>query len=148
MEKQTDDEVAVSMVTQAKRRFPRLNACSFDKGFHSPNNQAELKNHLELVALPRKGKLSQQAQAVEQSPQFTQARRGHSAVESAINGLEVHGLDICPDHGIDGFKRYVAPAVVARNIHRIGDILWAREQEREQRRIRASGREPPYKKTA
>jgi hypothetical protein len=29
-------------------------------------------------------------------------------VESAINALEAHGLDICRDHGIDAFKRYVA----------------------------------------
>jgi len=50
-------------------------------------------------------------------------------VESAINGLEVHGLDVCPDHGITGFKRYVALAVVARNIHRIGAILWQKDQE-------------------
>jgi len=44
-------------------------------------------------------------------------RHQHSAVESAINALEQHGLDQCPDHGITGFKRYVALAVLARNIH-------------------------------
>ena len=148
MEKQSDDQVTVSMVTEAKARFPHLNACSFDKGFHSQENQRVLPAHLELVALPRKGKLSQQAQALEQSAEFVKARRAHSAVESAINGLEVHGLDMCPDHGIDGFKRYVALAVVARNIHRIGDILWAREQERVQRRPRLAGRAPPLKKAA
>ena len=148
MEKKTDDQVTVSMVTEAKKRFPKLNACSFDKGFHSQENQSALLPHLELVALPRKGKLSQQAREIEQSPDFIKARRAHSAVESAINGLEVHGLDMCPDHGIDGFKRYVALAVVARNIHRIGDILWKREQERAQRRARSSGRAPPYKKAA
>ena len=148
MEKKSDDQVTVPMVTEAKARFPNLNACSFDKGFHSQENQRVLPAHLELVALPRKGKLSQQAQAVEQSVEFVKARRAHSAVESAINGLEVHGLDVCPDHGIDGFKRYVALAVVARNIHRIGDILWAREQEQERRRTRLTGHAPPYKKAA
>jgi len=69
-----------------------LNACSFDKGFHSPANQVALTEQLDMVALPRKGKLSQQAQAVEQSDAFINARRKHSAVESAINALEVHGL--------------------------------------------------------
>lgn len=62
---------------------------------------------------------------------FRKARRKHSAVESAIHALEVHGLDQCPDHGIDGFKRYVALAIVSRNIQRIGAIL----QKREQRKI-------------
>ncbi len=109
-------------------------ACSFDKGFHPPDNQNVLKEQLEHVVLPRKGKLSQQAIEAEQTESFIKARHAHSAVESAINALEVHGLDKCPDHGIDGFKRYVAFAVVKRNIHRIGDILWKREQEREQRK--------------
>jgi len=148
MEKKTDDQVTVSMVEEAKKRFPNLNACSFDKGFHSKENQIVLKEQLALVALPRKGKLSQQAQEVEQSAAFIKARHAHSAVESAINGLEVHGLDMCPDHGIDGFKRYVALAVVARNIHRIGAILWEQEQQREQRKKKYSDRAPPYKRAA
>lgn len=148
MEKATDEQVAVPMVAQAKKRFPKLNACSFDKGFHSSNNQIALKEHLELVALPRKGKLSQQAQEVEHAPEFIKARRAHSAVESAINALEVHGLDKCLDHGIIGFKRYVALAVVTRNIHRIGDILWQREQEREKRKASAENRTPPTRRAA
>jgi len=148
MEKKTDDQVTVSMVEEAKKRFQNLNACSFDKGFHSPANQTGLKELLELVALPRKGKLSQPAQAAEQSETFIKARHAHSAVESAINALEVHGLDICLDHGIDGFKRYVALAVVARNIHRIGAILWQQEQLREQRKRQYSDRGPPYRRAA
>ena len=136
------------MVEEAKKRFQNLNACSFDKGFHSQANQIALKEQLAQVALPRKGKLSQQAQAAEQSETFIKARRAHSAVESAINALEVHGLDICLDHGIDGFKRYVALAVVARNIHRIGAILWQQEQLREQRKRKYSDRGPPYRRAA
>jgi transposase, IS5 family len=148
MQQQTDDQVAVSMVAQAKQRFPTLRACSFDKGFHSTDNQDGLKEHLELVALPRKGKLSQAAQAEQQSEAFLKARRAHSAVESAINALEVHGLDMCPDHGIGGFKRYVAFAVVARNIHRIGAILWQQEQKREKRKKKCSSRAPPEARAA
>jgi hypothetical protein len=148
MQQQTDDEVAVSMVAQAKQRFANLTACSFDKGFHSPENQLALKAQLELVALPRKGKLSQSAQAVEQSAAFIKARRAHSAVESAINALEVHGLDMCPDHGIGGVKRYVALAVVARNIHRIGALLWQQEQKRARRKKKYSNRATPDKRAA
>jgi len=148
MQKQTDDQVAVAMVTQAQQHFPDLKACSFDKGFHSPANQIALKEHLELVALPRKGRLSQQAQEEESAEAFVKARRAHSAVESAINGLEVHGLDVCPDHGIDGFKRYVALAVLARNIHRIGDILWQQDKAREKRKANYADRDTTYKLAA
>lgn len=142
MQNQTDDKVTVEMVTNAKKKFPLLNACSFDKGFHSKSNQTKLKETLDLVALPRKGRLSKLAQEEEQTEAFIKARRAHSAVESAINGLEVHGLDICPDHGIDGFKRYVALAVVARNIHRIGAILWQQKKECEKRKIANSHQDP------
>ncbi len=130
MEKQTDDQVAVSMVTEALARFPSLATCSFDKGFHSPENQQELAEILDVVALPRKGKRSKKTQEIESSETFLQAKKKHSAVESAINGLGVHGLDRCPDHGLDGFKRYVALSIVARNLQRIGVILI--EQERKQ----------------
>jgi len=133
MSNETDDKVAVNMVKDAQQKFSDLRACSFDKGFHSPANQQQLAPLLDQVVLPRKGKLSQENRAIEQSQAFQQARRRHSAVESAINALEVHGLDTCPDHGLTGFKRYVALAVVARNIHRIGDIVWQQDRAREKR---------------
>ncbi len=59
----------------------------------------------------------------ETAPAFVRARHQHSAVESAINGLEHFGLDMCPDHGMAGFQRYVALAVLARNIHRLGVVV-------------------------
>jgi transposase, IS5 family len=148
MEKQTDDQVTVAMVKETKQRFADLEACSFDKGFHSPANQQELQSHLKRVALPRKGKLSQQAHAIEHTEDFVKARHQHSAVESAINALGVHGLDRCPDHGLGGFKRYVALAVVARNIHRIGALLREQENRRATRNARYESCDPPHKLAA
>ncbi len=142
MEKSTDDRIAVAIVQESKARFPELSSGSFDKGFHSRQNQVELKSILDRVVLPKKGKLSAADRAREQDPEFIRLRRCHSAVESAINALEVHGLDRCPDHGIDGFKRYVALAVVARNIQRLGAVLRQQEQEKEKRKRGA------YKKAA
>jgi len=134
MEKETDDRVAVFMIEKAQALFPGLKGTSFDKGFHSPDNQNVLSMKLELLALPRKGKLSKLACFIESSKTFRRARRKHAAVESAINALEVHGLDYCPDRGIHRFKCYVALAVVARNVHRIGAILQKRDQRRLQKR--------------
>ena len=130
MQKTTDDKVAVPMVEATKAQFPSFNACSFDKGFHNPDNQKELKNHLEQVVLPKKGKLSKADQEREYAPEFMQAKQQHSAVESAINALEVHGLDKCPDHGIDAFERYVALAVLSRNIQKLGTIIRDKERQR------------------
>lgn len=123
MERETDDKVAVPMVEQTRARFPEMSVCSFDKGFHSPENQRELREHLDLVVLPKKGRLSAKDKEHEYSEDFITARRRHAAVESAINALEVHGLDRCLDRGLDGFKRYIALAVVARNIQKLGAVL-------------------------
>jgi transposase, IS5 family len=138
MEKETDDKVAVTIVTETKERFSHLTLCSFDKGFHSPQNQTDLKAELSTVVLPKKGRLSGADKDRETDSEFVKARQQHSAVESAINALGVHGLDMCRDHGIYGFKRYVAFAVVARNIQRLGVIV---------RKIAANKR-GPYKKHA
>lgn len=140
MESCTDDQVAVPMVEETRERFARLRAVSMDKGFHSPANQQALAERLERVVLPKKGRLSQADKARESDEEFLLLRRRHSAVESAINALEIHGLDKCPDHGIEGFKRYVALAVVARNIQRLGALLRQQEQERQWR--------GPYRKAA
>jgi hypothetical protein len=137
-QKTTDDKVAVPIVEATKAQFPSFNACSFDKGFHSPENQKELKTLIDQVVLPKKGKLSKADQEREYAPAFRHAKKQHSAVESAINALEVHGLDKCPDHGIDAFERYVALAVLSRNIQKLGAIkrdkqrqrLWDEKQKR------------------
>jgi IS5 family transposase len=134
MEHTTDDEVAVPLVTETCARFPETTSASMDKGFHSPANQRALAALVPFPVLPKKGKCSAAEAAREGDPEFIRLRRRHSAVESAINALEVHGLDRCRDHGIAGFKRYVALAVVARNIQRLGAILQAEERERERRR--------------
>jgi hypothetical protein len=128
MQKTTDDKVAVPMVKATQAKFPSFNACSFDKGCHSPANQTDLKALIEQVVLPKKGKLSKADQEREYAPEFKQAKQQHSAVESAINALEVHGLDKCLDYGIDAFERYVGLAVLSRNIQKLGTIK--RDMER------------------
>ena len=140
MEHQSDEQVGLAMVVEAQQRFANLRSCSFDKGFHSPANQQALGQALDAVILPRKGRLNQQVQAIEQSAGFVVARHQHAAVESAINALENHGLDRCSDHGLNGFKRYVALAVVARNLQILGAKLQAKARKRQRRRQAAEQR--------
>ncbi len=54
-------------------------------------------------------------------------------MESSINALENHGLDRCPDHGIERFKRYVGLAVVARNIQILGHAVQQKKLKKQQR---------------
>ena len=53
-----DVDVAVPMVEQAQALYPELRACSFDRGFHSPDNRVLLDGLLDVNALPGKGYLS------------------------------------------------------------------------------------------
>lgn len=136
MEKKTDEEICIPLVRETKERFPEVEQASFDKGFHSPANQNDLQQLVRMPVLFRKGKLSKQAREIEGSPEFRKARHQHSAVESAINGLEVHGLDYCPDRGIYGFKRYVSLAIVGRNLQRVGAILQGRDRKKLQKNLK------------
>jgi len=136
MQQQTDDQIAIDLIAETQARYPALRVCSFDKGFHSPTNQIELAKKLDRLVLPKKGRCNKIEQERQNSEAFKNSRRQHSAVESGINALEVHGLDRCPDHGLHGFKRYVALAVVARNIQKLGAELQQKIRQQEQRKRR------------
>ena len=70
-------------------RYPNLSVCSFDKGFHSPENQIELTKLLDRVVLPKKGRCNKRALARQNSESFKTSHRKHSAVESEINALVI-----------------------------------------------------------
>jgi len=134
MIKEVDSDITQLMAQEAKDRFKNLSSISYDKGFYSGKNRDELQKIVEKVALPKRGKRSQKDKQIETSEDYAEAKQKHSAVESAINALDVHGLDKCPDHGIHGFSRYVALAIAARNIQRIGAILHKKKQRKLQLR--------------
>jgi len=134
MQHEKDLAIAVSFTRETVEKFPELSGCSYDKGFYSPQNREDLEQILEKVILPKKGRLSAQDREREHSDSFRQLRRRHSAVESAINALENHGLDRCPDHGIVAFKRYVSLAVAARNLQKLGNILLQKDQKTKRRK--------------
>ena len=129
MQHEVDVDIAVVMVKETQARFPKLSSCSFDQGFHSTANQRDLTQLLDTVILPKKGRLSKAQQARQQADEFVAGRRQHAAIESAIQALEVHGLDRCPDRGLPALRRYVALAVVARNVQLLGRYLQRQEQE-------------------
>jgi transposase, IS5 family len=130
MEQETDKEIAVPIIKDTKAQFNSLHSCSFDKGFHSPENQEQLAKVLAFCVLPKKGKLDEAQHEHESSEGFKELRRTHAAVESGINALEHHGLDRVLDYGLEGFERYVALSIVARNIQLLGRKLQEKELEK------------------
>lgn len=89
MEKETDDKVAVVMVDAARKKFPNLKGCSFDKGFYTPANKKKLKTRLDIVVLPKKGKLNKVEKEEETSETFMRHKRRHSAVELQLTHLRI-----------------------------------------------------------
>lgn len=134
MQQETDNQIAIDLIKETQTRYSALMGCSFDKGFHSPENQIELSKLLEKIILPKKGRCNKIDKERESSEEFRRSRRQHSAVESGINALEVHGLDKCPDHGLHGFKRYIGLAIVARNIQKLGSDLLQNTRQQEKRK--------------
>jgi len=143
MQELTDERVAVPIVEQTKERYPELSSCSFDKAFWTPENKRKLAKILDSVAMRRKGRPTEAEQLEQSDPEYQRAYRRHPAIESAIHALENHGLDRCRDHGIEGFRRYVAMAMVARNIQQLGSILF----EIEKRKLEKEEGEP-YRKAS
>lgn len=129
MERETDDQIAVAVLVEAKKKFPGIIAASFDRGFYTPANKEELSRLVDKLCMPRKGRPAPE----ESEAEFIAARCAHSAVESAINELEHRGLALCLDSGLDGFKRYVSLAVVAGNLHTLGSIFFKKEKKRRRR---------------
>ncbi len=128
-----DHESDSAIVPGLKERLERkhiINSWSFDKGFwNKKNKEILLRVVTQTLVLPKKGKCNKNEEEEEHQPIFKRLRNKHSAVESNINELEHRGLNRCPDRGYPNFKRYVALAVSAYNLRKIGAVLIAERQK-------------------
>jgi hypothetical protein len=126
-----DQDVIVEQTRKLQERLDhKIEEASFDRGFHSPQNQKQLGEIIEHLCLPKPGRKQSVEQAAEASVRFHQARRRHPGVESAIGALQSgNGLVRCRDASEVGFARYVALAVLGRNLHAMGKLLIAREDD-------------------
>ncbi len=101
---------------------------SFDRGFHTPENQQRLAELVLHPCLPKPG-VKQSAQQQETATvQFRQAHKNHPGIESAIGALQSgNGLQRCRDRTEVGFGRYMALAILGRNLQTLGKWLLARD---------------------
>jgi transposase, IS5 family len=136
MEKVTDKDVAVEMFDGTLDRFGAMASFSCDQGFYNPANYEALKDRTPVLVMPKGGRLTQEQQERQDRPEHKVARRSHAIVESSIHALKNHGLDRCPDHGLDGFKRYVSLSVLARNLQILGRLLQEKALKRLERQTK------------
>jgi hypothetical protein len=130
MPRAADDRSVVVPQTRAlqKRLGGRIRRASFDRGFHSPDNQQQLAEIVTHPCVPMPGANQAKQQEAEATVEFRQARQRHPGIESAINALQTgNGLARCRDRSERGFSRYIQLAVLGRNLHVLGKILLASE---------------------
>lgn len=127
---QDDRDVVVEQTRRVQERLGgRIRRASFDRGFHSPENQEKLAEIIEHPCVPMPGSRQAAEQAQQASIEFRQARQRHPGIESAIGALQAgNGLVRCRDRTEGGFHRYLQLGVLGRNLHVLGKLLIARER--------------------
>lgn len=130
MERTSDVEETIPLADRLLQHFGegQIQSLSVDKGFSAQADRALLELYIPEVIMPKKGRLGEADRILEKHEAFRSLRRKHSAIESDIHCLEKHGLNRCPDKGLDGFKRYVGFGILAYNLHKIGNRLLERER--------------------
>ena len=126
---QDDHDVVVAQTRALQKRLGgRIRQASFDRGFHSPDNQRDLAKIIPHLCLPMPGVNQAAQQQAQATLTFHQSRQRHPGIESAINALQAgNGLARCRDRSEQGFSRYLQLGVLGRNLHVLGKILLVRE---------------------
>ena len=125
----SDRDVVVDQTKLAQQKHAgEIVKASFDRGFHSDENETLLHNLInDVCVLPRHpGQYAKRLK--EGSVGFHQTRLRHSGVESAIGAMQRgNGLKRCRDRSELGFERYFGLAILGRNIQTLGRLLLSRE---------------------
>jgi len=125
-----DQELVVPVMTELQQRFGgKIERASFDRGFHTPENQEKLATLVAHPCLAKKGSKLGRVQQQEASVEFRQARQNHPGVESAIGALQSgNGQERCRDKSQVGYERYVGLGMLGRNLQVLGKLLLVQEE--------------------
>jgi IS5 family transposase len=125
-----DQDLVVPVMKKLQKRFGgKIQSASFDRGFHTPENQKALGEIVRTSCIAAKGQKKGRQQQEEATVAFRQARQRHPGVESAIGALQAgNGLKRCRDRGQPGHERYVALGILGRNLQTLGKLLLAQDQ--------------------
>lgn len=128
--KACDADVIVEQTREAQKRHQgAIRTASFDRGFHSPENEEQLAAIVQEPCLAPRHPQQYAERLANGSVLFHRLRKRHPGIESAIGALQSgNGLKRSRDHGEVGFERYLGLAILGRNIHVLGKLLIARRQ--------------------
>jgi transposase, IS5 family len=125
-----DQDVVVPVMKKLQKRFDgKIKSASFDRGFHTPQNQEDLAEIVGTPCIATKGQEKGRQQQKEGTVAFRQARQHHAGVESVIGALQKgNGLKRSRDRSKRGYERYVALGILGRNLQTLGKLLLAKDK--------------------
>jgi hypothetical protein len=125
-----DQDLVVPVMKDLQKRFGgQIKSASFDRAFHTPENQKELAKIVATPCIASKGQAQGRQQQKEGTVAFRQARQHHPGIESAIGALMAgNGQKRCRDRSKRGYDRYVALGILGRNLHTLGKLLLAQDK--------------------
>jgi transposase, IS5 family len=120
-----DQDVVVTVMRSLQKRMGgKIELASFDRAFHTPQNQVALAEIVSHPCIAAKGETQGRKQYVNGSVAFRQGRQNHPGVESTIGALQCgNGLERCRDKSERGYQRYVGVGILGRNLHVLGKLL-------------------------
>jgi transposase, IS5 family len=124
-----DQDLVVPVMAKLQKRFAgKIERASFDRAFHTPDNQEKLAKIVTHPCIPKKGQTLGRQQQKEATVEFRQARQNHPGVESTIGALQSgNGQERCRDRSKRGYDRYVGLGILGRNLQVLGKLLLAQE---------------------
>jgi hypothetical protein len=128
---QGDADVVVEQTRAAQKKHRgQIQTASFDRGFHSAENERELRKIVNEPCVPPRPPQQYKERMESASVTFRNLRQHHPGIESAIGALQAgNGLKRCRDRQELGFERYLGLAILGRNIHVLGKLLIARHDD-------------------
>ncbi len=126
-----DADVIVDQTREAQKKHQgAIKTASFDRGFHTSENEEELAKIVDDPCVPPRPPKQYAERLANGSVEFHRLRQRHPGIESAIGALQSgNGLKRCRDRSEIGFERYLGLAILGRNIHVLGKLLIARRDE-------------------
>ena len=125
-----DQDLVVPVMKDLQKRFNgQIKSASFDRAFHTPENQQDLAEIVRTPCIASKGQEKGRQQQKEGTVAFRKARQRHPGVESAIGALQTgNGQKRCRDRSKHGYDRYVALGILGRNLQTLGKLLLAQDE--------------------
>jgi len=125
-----DQDLVVPVMKALQKRLKgKIKSASFDRAFHTPENQKGLAEIVQTPCIASKGQEKGRQQQKEGTVAFRNARQHHPGVESAIGALQAgNGQKRCRDRGKRGYDRYVGLGILGRNLQTLGKLLLAQDE--------------------